>query len=57
MSSFERFKKSVDSSRIAENMAKSQERKSYDDGSWKIEADKETGSAEATIRFLPPLMR
>lgn len=54
MSSFERFKKSVDSSRIAQSMAKSQEKKSYDDGSWKIEADKETGSAEATIRFLPP---
>lgn len=54
MSSFEKFRNAANSAKIAENMMKSQNKNNYDDGSWKLDPDKETGAAEAVIRFLPP---
>lgn len=54
MSSFEKFRNAANSAKIAENMMKSQNKNNYDDGSWKLDTDKETGAAEAVIRFLPP---
>ena len=53
MSGFDSFRRSS-SAKLAEAMKKSQEPKNYDDGSWKLEADKETGLGSAVIRFLPP---
>lgn len=51
--SFETFRRRANSAKIAETIIKSQEKKSFDDGSWKIQPDKDTGIAKATIRFLP----
>lgn len=53
MTGFDAFRK-CSSAKLAEAMKKSQEPKNYDDGSWKIEVDKETGLGSAVIRFLPP---
>lgn len=51
--SFETFRKRANSAKIAETVQKNLAAKTYDDGSWNIKPDKETGTAMATIRFLP----
>ena len=53
MNGFESFMNRGSGARIAELIKKSNEKRNYDEGCWKIECDKETGTATAVIRFLP----
>lgn len=52
MSGFEAFKSRR--TNLNEKILQSQEKKNYDDGSWKLEVDNDKGVGEAIIRFLPP---
>lgn len=59
MSSFSDFRNrnrgSKAAERINEFIKENESKNTYDDGTWSLKMNKETGTAQAVIRFLPPL--